>query len=290
VSVTVDVCYEGLIFCTKWARFTDQFAVTPGTFSDGGDSGSGIVTVGNADIVGLLFAGSSTHTIATPIGPVLDRFNVTIDDGSGGGGTPDNNPPHASFEYSCTELTCEFDASSSSDSDGTITGYDWDFGDVATGTGVTTSHTYADFGTYTVSLTVTDDDGVGSTTSQDVTLTAPGAPGTMHVGDLFPISTNQGKEWSAIVAVLVHDESHSPVTLATVTGIWSAGLAVNVCTTEEDPPDGDCLVFSTRIRKNVGSVTFTVSGISHSSRTYAPGDNHDADGDSDGTTITVRKP
>jgi PKD repeat protein len=290
VSVTVDVCYEGYIVCTKWARFTDQFAIAPGTFSDGGDSGSGIVTVENADVVGLLFAGSSARTIATPIGPVLDRFSVTIDDG--GGGTPGNSAPIASFEYSCTELACDFDGSSSSDSDGTITSYDWDFGDVNTGTGVITSHAYADYGMYTVSLTVTDDDGAGSTTSQNVTLTSPGAPGTMHVGDLLPMSTNEGKTWSAIAAVLVHDENHNPVGLATVTGTWSAGLPfISACETESDPlVDGDCLVTSTLIPKKVGSVTFAVGNSSHGSLTYAPGDNHDADGDSDGTTITVRKP
>ncbi len=93
ISVTVNVCYEGFVVCTKWARFVDQIAITDGTFSGGGDSGSLIVTHdANKYPVGLLFAGSSTRTIANPIGPVLQRFNVTIDDGSGGG-SPGNSPP-----------------------------------------------------------------------------------------------------------------------------------------------------------------------------------------------------
>ena len=80
ISVTVDVCYEGFVVCTSWARFEDQIAITDGTFSGGGDSGSLIVTQNGNNPVGLLFAGSSTHTIANRIDLVLDRFNVTIDD------------------------------------------------------------------------------------------------------------------------------------------------------------------------------------------------------------------
>ncbi|NQU55330.1 MAG: hypothetical protein HQ522_22670 [Bacteroidetes bacterium] len=85
-NATIDVCYKsrGPFGCSQSARFVNQIIITPGDFSDGGDSGSLIVTDDNNNPVALLFAGSSTHTIANPIDSVLNRFNVTIDDGSGG--------------------------------------------------------------------------------------------------------------------------------------------------------------------------------------------------------------
>lgn len=96
VNVTVNVCYAVRgIFCTQSARFVNQFTVSPGSFSAGGDSGSLIVTATGNNPVGLLFAGSSSRTIASPIGPVLTRFGVTIDGGGGGGGStpvPTNTP------------------------------------------------------------------------------------------------------------------------------------------------------------------------------------------------------
>jgi len=82
VNVTVDVCYVPLgPFCSPGgvARFVNQFSVSPGTFSAGGDSGSLIVTNSGNSPVGLLFAGSSTRTYANPISAVLSRFNVTVD-------------------------------------------------------------------------------------------------------------------------------------------------------------------------------------------------------------------
>lgn len=94
INATVEVCYASQgPFCTQIARFVDQFTITPGAFSAGGDSGSLIVTDdGSNNPVGLLFAGSDTRTIANPIGPVLDRFNVTIDGSSGPDPDPTNTP------------------------------------------------------------------------------------------------------------------------------------------------------------------------------------------------------
>lgn len=85
INAIVNVCYEtrGPFRCVKLARFVGQILITPGGFSAGGDSGALIVTDDDfKNPVGLLFAGSSTHTIANPIGPVLARFLVTIDNGN----------------------------------------------------------------------------------------------------------------------------------------------------------------------------------------------------------------
>ncbi len=95
--------------------------------------------------------------------------------GCGGGGGPVNQPPVASFTFSCSDLACSFDASASSDSDGSIVNYAWNFGDGSSATGVNSNHTYAAAGTFNVTLTVTDDDNASDNDVQAVTVTEPPA-------------------------------------------------------------------------------------------------------------------
>ena len=85
---------------------------------------------------------------------------------------PDNVPPVARFNLTpntgSAPLDVSFNASASSDSDGTITAYNWVFNDGATGSGQTTSHTFAKPGTYTIQLTVVDDDGATDSITHDL--------------------------------------------------------------------------------------------------------------------------
>ncbi len=74
-----------------------------------------------------------------------------------------NNPPNAQFTFDpasgSVPLTVHFDAISSSDSDGVISSFTWDFGDGDSGIGISTSHEYTAPGSYSASLTVMDNDG-----------------------------------------------------------------------------------------------------------------------------------
>jgi subtilisin family serine protease len=88
---------------------------------------------------------------------------------------PPNAPPVAGFTYACTDLSCSF-TDTSTDSDGSVVAWSWNFGDGATSTAQHPSRTYASGGTYTVSLTATDNQGATNTASQSVTVTAPASP------------------------------------------------------------------------------------------------------------------
>jgi len=71
--------------------------------------------------------------------------------------TTENTAPEAMFTWTADGLTVNFDASTSTDADEDTLTYSWDFGDdEGTDTGVDPIYTYADYGTYTVTLVVND--------------------------------------------------------------------------------------------------------------------------------------
>ncbi len=86
---------------------------------------------------------------------------------------PVNAPPTPTFTVACSGYTCNFDGSASTDPDGTITSYDWSFGDGTTATGVTTAHGYSIGGSYTVTLTVTDNSGAKTIVTHTATPNLP---------------------------------------------------------------------------------------------------------------------
>lgn len=90
-----------------------------------------------------------------------------------------NYIPQGNIKSSATSgvapLAVNFDAGASSDLDGTIVSYDWDFGDGEIGTGSLIDHTFVSSGIYTVTLKVTDDVGAFSSTTATITVSAPTA-------------------------------------------------------------------------------------------------------------------
>lgn len=162
---------------------------------------------------------------------------------------------------------------------GTVT-----FGDA---TAVDTTATFSATGNYVLRLTA--DDGVNAPVFDEMSITVNAAP--MHVGDLDGTVNDNvpGNRWRAIVTVTVHDANHSPVSGAFITGTWSAGDTNGrtlSCTTNGA---GQCLVTSGRIADATASVTFTVTNVTKANFTYQAGSNHDPDGDSTGTAITVNR-
>ena len=104
-------------------------------------------------IIPVLFAASFLITPVTgsavEFAGTLDGMSITDVDGT-------NIPPVASFTYTVTGNDVAFDASGSVDSDGSIVGYKWDFGDTLSGEGVTTTHTYKKEMIVPVTLTIFD--------------------------------------------------------------------------------------------------------------------------------------
>jgi len=136
--------------------------------------------------------------------------------GGGGGGSsnttpkpPSNRTPTANFTASCVDLECTF-TDSSTDSDGTITTYLWDFGDSTTSPNADIVYSYADYGTYTVKLTVTDNDGASGSKSSAVEVVIDihsqiAIIDTNHSSALFSVDFNNRPEGAYTGLELLED-------------------------------------------------------------------------------------
>lgn len=115
---------------------------------------------------------------------VVDPVPVEVVITASGGGNAAPTADHGGPYTGAAGQAVQFDGSASSDTDGTIASYDWDFGDGGSATGANPTHTYASDGSFTVTLTVTDDDGATdtATTSATISAVANEAPFADHGG------------------------------------------------------------------------------------------------------------
>jgi PKD repeat protein len=139
-------------------------------------TGTNRITAAAADAIapgGLQAGVTATSTVASTKA-IMWSIVVPL-----AGPPPPNQAPTASFTSNCNGLSCTLSAAGSTDTDGTVTGATWDFGDGSpTASGLSVPHTFPAADTYNVTVTVVDDDGEPSAPfSQDVVVTeAPANP------------------------------------------------------------------------------------------------------------------
>ena len=185
---------------------TAAFTATGGQLSASFDASASADADGTIASYAWDFGDASTGTGATPTHPyaAAGTYDVTLtvtdDDGASTSLTkpvtvtpapPANVAPTASFTATGGQLSASFNATASTDADGTITSYAWNFGDATTGTGATPTHAYGTAGTYSVTLTVTDDDGASTSLTKPVVVTDP-PPVTTLVDDDFSRTVTGG--------------------------------------------------------------------------------------------------
>jgi hypothetical protein len=316
INATVSICYEVLlgIFCLRSARFVDQLIIEPGTFSDGGDSGSLIVTDdANGSAVALLFAGSTTQTIANRIDLIRARFGVRIDAG-------DAPPPPVVDDVAITSLTgpssvtvgsvativatvrnvgtadaaTPFSVTLVDQADGGVVGTQ-SVASLAAGAsttlGFSSNTTGESLGSHTLEARHDRADANPANDSRTLVVSVNAPVVGMHIGDLDGFPIRSASSWSATVDITVHDANHNPINGATVVGRWSrSGLNSNTCTTGDGGGVGTCVVLFPPLPLSAAQVRFTVSSVTRNGNTYQSGANHDPDGESTGTYTIVRRP
>lgn len=122
-------------------------------------------------------------------------------------------------------LTVSFNGTGSADQDGTIAAYDWSYGDGTTnGTGSTASHIYNTPGTYTATLTVTDNHGLKNSITQAINVTQSTADLNTKTRKTTLKRNLLSKGRSQCVATITVDYGSAGVKGATVYGFWSGSV------------------------------------------------------------------
>jgi PKD repeat protein len=109
----------------------------------------------NAPFLYLYLLNASDHFVPFTLARVSNRPSAVLNCSGATGGVP---------------LSVTFDATGSYQTNGTLVGYQWDFGDGSSATGAVVAHAYTLTGAYTVTLTVTDSEGARDSVSGRITV------------------------------------------------------------------------------------------------------------------------
>lgn len=170
-------------------------------------------------------------------------------------------------------LSVQFSGSGSSDPDGTVVGYLWDFGDGEVSTLANPEHIYATPGNYLAKLTLVDNGGATSTTTLSITVTPAASGKSLHVSRIAAnlVIEASGKA-TAEFTVAVADGNGLAVPKARVAATVS-GLVAGTGNASTGKTGEITFVTPRMAAGTTGSLTFRVTGISLSGSTYDPGQN-----------------
>ncbi|MDF1542782.1 MAG: PKD domain-containing protein [Anaerosomatales bacterium] len=221
------------------------------------DFGDG--TSGTGATVAHTYASAGSYTVrltVTDNGDLTATASVAIDV------TSSNVAPTAMIVTSGggdAPATFTFDGSDSSDPDGSVASWAWSFGDGSTGAGPTVNHTYANAGTYSVKLVVTDDRGASATATTSVTVTEPPVVGqvAMRIDSVDVGLISKKSTATSFAIVRVTDTDSRPLEGVMVSGSWSGPLTGT--STGVTGADGTVRLDSPRSFKPKATVSFTVT-------------------------------
>ena len=210
----------------------------------------------------MKYAGYPTPCEIFTYGEVED---YTVDITSGG-----NIPPTADFTFATPCPETNF-TDASTDPDGTVESWLWDFGDGNTSTEQNPTHTYAADGTYTVNLTVWDNEGDPSDPVEKiVTRNCEGIE--IYVHDITQTISKKGRNYESTAVVTIWDTDNTPVADATVYITWSG--VVSGSASDTTAADGTVSFKSDKVKNN-GPFTITVTNVTHASLPYNPALNNE---------------
>lgn len=235
----------------------------------------------NAAFTGTLNAGTYFLTVGgtglgDPLGTgysdygSLGQYTVT-----GTLGTP-NALPTAVIAATPTSgtapVTVAFSGAGSSDPDGTIASYAWNFGDGTTGTGVAVNKTYSAAGTFTATLTVTDNRGGTASATRVITVGAPAK--VVKVKSIALTKSLSKGRYTARAVVTVVDQAGVAVGGVAVTGTFSGAVSGSRSgTTANSGRSAGTVTLTSNTFTVNGGVTFTITGLTKSGYTYSAANN-----------------
>ncbi|MDT8323763.1 MAG: PKD domain-containing protein, partial [Bacteroidota bacterium] len=183
-----------------------------------------------------------------------------------------NMPPVAVASASVTSgnapLAVQFTGSASSDPDGSIVSWTWDFGDGGTAAIADPSHTYSNPGVYTATLTVTDDGNASATDDVTVTVTSTSS-GSVRVAsqDVTRVLVqSKSDRWEGRDLVVVRDAYNIPVAGAVVSANYSGPNAGTTSGTSD--ANGEVLLATASQKSPSGLWCFDITGVQASGYTY----------------------